>query len=66
MRTAVSPVTENSPYLRIKEAQDRYRVSHSHLYSLAKDGKITLRKLGGRTLIAVAEMEKLLQTGDVA
>jgi len=57
---AAAPITAPPPYLRIKEAQDRYRVSHSHLYSLAKEGKITLRKLGGRTLIAVAEMEKLL------
>lgn len=48
------------PFQTVPEAAATFRVSRSSLYSLAKAGKIRLRKLGGRTLVDTSEILAML------
>jgi excisionase family DNA binding protein len=46
--------------LRINEVCKAYGVSRSTVYKLAKEGKLRLSKIGGRSLIRVDDAEALL------
>ncbi|TIM37652.1 helix-turn-helix domain-containing protein [Mesorhizobium sp.] len=46
-------------FLTIKETKAAIPVSHDKLYKLIKAGKLEVRKLGRRTLISVASIERL-------
>lgn len=47
--------------LRVNDACDALSVSRSHLYAMAARGEIKLLHIGGRTLIAMAEIRRLLK-----
>jgi excisionase family DNA binding protein len=47
-------------YLTINEAIQRYRCSRAHLYALKNRGLLRLYKLGGRSLISVAEVDNVV------
>ena len=57
---SLAQVNDEPKDLRIDEAAERFRVSRAFLYSKAKDGRFPIRKLGGRSLILVADIERLL------
>ncbi len=48
---------------RIPDACAALQISRSHLYELAKEGKIKLVKIGDRTLVPEAELERLANEG---
>jgi excisionase family DNA binding protein len=48
---------------RIKDACMALSVSRSHVYDLAAAGKLKLVKIGGRTLIPDAEVQRLANEG---
>ena len=48
---------------RIKPACDALGISRSHLYALAKRGRIRLVRLGGRTVVPESEIERVLREG---
>ena len=54
------PLTAEPRFLRINEACEQFRISRSHLYELAKEGGIRIRKLGGRSLVTTADFQRLL------
>jgi excisionase family DNA binding protein len=47
--------------LQIREVIEVYGISRSHVYELAKEGQLPIRKLGRRSLIDVADIEALLR-----
>jgi excisionase family DNA binding protein len=48
---------------RIKPACDALGISRSHLYALAKRGRIRLVRLGGRTVVPESEIERVKGVG---
>jgi excisionase family DNA binding protein len=48
---------------RINDACDALQISRSHLYALAAAGKIKLIRIGGRTLVPEAEIDRLAEEG---
>lgn len=48
---------------RIKEACDVMGLSRSTIYNLAAQGKLRIRKVAGRSLIARSDLLALLGTG---
>lgn len=48
--------------LTIPEACERLRISRATLYKLVKRGAITLVKVGGKSLVPEAAIQKLLNT----
>ena len=57
---ATSPTDCTPAALSIKEACRYAAIGQTKLYSLIKDGKLTKRKLGRRTVILRAELDALL------
>ncbi len=58
------PSAVNSPRARrINDACDALQISRSHLYALAAAGKIKLIRIGGRTLVPEAEIDRLAEEG---
>lgn len=53
------------PFQTIREAARTFRVSRSTLYALAAAGKLPIRKVGGRSLIATSDMLALMGLADV-
>ena len=55
----------NYPRARhINDACDALQISpRSHLYALAADGKIKLIRIGSRTLVPEAELDRLVEQG---
>ena len=51
---------------RMKDAERVSGVSKSKLYQLAADGKLTLTRVGGRTLVPDAELQRLINEGCAA
>lgn len=49
--------------LRVNDAARLYGVSRSTLYKLFSEGKLKPTMIGGRRLVPVAEMERLLAEG---
>jgi excisionase family DNA binding protein len=48
---------------RVNDACDVLQISRSHLYTLAAAGKIKLIRIGGRTLVPDAEIDRLVEQG---
>jgi excisionase family DNA binding protein len=48
---------------RINPACGALGISRSHLYALAKRGRIRLVRLGGRTVVPESEIERVLREG---
>jgi excisionase family DNA binding protein len=49
---------------RVNDACDALQISRSHLYTLAAAaGKIKLIRIGGRTLVPEAEIDRLAEEG---
>lgn len=44
----------------VPEALAAIGIGRTNLYSLAKEGKIDLRKLGGRTLVTAESLHRLI------
>ena len=59
-RTAASP-RRSSPYLTIPEAAELLQTKRQRIDDLLSQGRLTRVKDGGRTLIAVEELERYLQ-----
>ena len=49
-----------SPVLSVTEAIDYTRLSRPTIFNLMRDGKLTRLKVGGRTLIAKSDLDRLL------
>jgi excisionase family DNA binding protein len=49
--------------LTVREACERLRISRATLYNLAKDGKITFVKIGGKSLIRDDVIHRLIARG---
>lgn len=52
---------EHQIFFTVAEAKDILRVSRSNLYSLIAKGVITPSKLGGKTLIARSEIDRVVE-----
>jgi excisionase family DNA binding protein len=50
--------------LRINDFCKAYGVSRSTVYKLAAEGRLPLRKIGGRSLIRIEDAEALLTGGE--
>ena len=50
--------------LRINDFCKAYGVSRSTVYKLATEGRLPLRKIGGRSLIRIEDAEALLTGGE--
>jgi excisionase family DNA binding protein len=48
---------------RVNDACDALQISRSHLYALAAAGMIKLIRIGGRTLVPEAEIDRLAEEG---
>jgi excisionase family DNA binding protein len=62
----MTPSTVNTGMPRAWRVNDfcmAYGISRSKLYELAKEGKIRLVKIGGRTLVPASEGERLIAEG---
>jgi excisionase family DNA binding protein len=46
--------------LRVSDACRTLSISRSHLYALAAKGGVKLTRVGGRTLVTMAEINRLL------
>lgn len=51
---------------RMKDASRVSGVSKSKLYQLAADGRLKLSRVGGRTLVPHAELQRLINEGSAA
>ena len=51
---------------RMRDAERVSGVSKSKLYQLAADGKLKLTRVGGRTLVPDAELQRLITEGFAA
>lgn len=60
---AVKQETPRKKAWRLDEASRASGLSRSYLYKLEKLGKIKLIRIGGRTLLADAELDRLLKSG---
>jgi len=47
----------------VREACERLTISRSYFYALNKTGRIKTIKLGGRRIILIKEIERLLKEG---
>jgi len=56
-------VLASSVALTINEACDYMRVSRSTIYNLAKNNKLPIRKVAGRSLILRSDIHSLLGVG---
>lgn len=57
-----SPSTITKPiYVRVTDVPLVFGFSKRHLYRLVEQGKITLRKFGGMSLVKVTEVEDLIE-----
>lgn len=56
-------MTKIAPYLTIREAAEVFRISRSTIYAHAQCGRLPLKKFGGRTLIASADLVAMLEGG---
>ncbi|MER9166216.1 helix-turn-helix domain-containing protein [Mesorhizobium australicum] len=52
------------PFLPLITAAELLGVSPSSLYRMESEGKLTFNKLGGRTLVAVSSLVKLIDTAE--
>ena len=48
---------------RVNDACVALQISRSHLYALAGAGKIKLIRIGGRTLVPEAEIDRIAEEG---
>lgn len=54
----------NYPRARhVNDACEALQISRSHLYALAASGKIKLIRIGSRTLVPEAEIDRLAEQG---
>ena len=44
----------------VREACAAMRISHSHFYTLVNDKRLRLTKLGGKTVVARSEIDRVL------
>lgn len=52
--------------LTVREACERLRISRAMLYKLVKQGKLSLLKVGGKSLVTEEALDALLQAGTAA
>lgn len=52
------------PFLPLLAAAELLGLSPSSLYRMESEGKLTFNKLGGRTLVTVGSLMKLIETAD--
>lgn len=61
------PIEQTSPFeviaFRIPDAVKASGLSRSTIYELAAAGKLKLSRIGGRTLVPRAELERLIAAG---
>lgn len=62
-RDRKSPAPSQRRARRINDACEALQISRSHLYALASAGRIKLIRIGGRTLVPEAEIDRLAQDG---
>jgi excisionase family DNA binding protein len=64
------PIEQTSPFeviaFRIPDAVKASGLSRSTIYELAASGKLKLSRIGGRTLVPRAELERLIAAGQKA
>jgi excisionase family DNA binding protein len=60
---AIRPAPNRRRARRVNDACDALQISRSHLYALAAAGKIKLIRIGGRTLVPEAEIDRLAEEG---
>lgn len=64
------PIEQTSPFeviaFRIPDAVKASGLSRSTIYELAAAGKLKLSRIGGRTLVPRAELERLIAAGQKA
>ncbi len=53
-------------YLSISQIEEKYHVSYGTIYRRFESGELTKVKNGGRTLVEVAELERVLKKGRLA
>ena len=53
---------QNKLSVTIPEAVSMTGIGRSKLYILARDGKITFRKIGKRTIVLVSDLERLVNS----
>ncbi len=51
---------EESKYKSLRMVVLEYDISRNMLYAFHKSGKITLKKLGGRTFVSISELDALM------
>lgn len=62
--TKAEPVAPPPPVLHnVEEAMTKLRISRSALYALMAAGRLKRVKIGGRTFIAAAEIERVVADG---
>jgi excisionase family DNA binding protein len=49
--------------LTVKEACERLRISRATLYNLVRKGKVTIVKIGGKSLIREEDIDRLIAVG---
>jgi excisionase family DNA binding protein len=52
--------------LSVKEAGDYLRISAQGIYNRINQGRITYSKIGGRVVIKLSTLEKLVEQGQVS
>jgi hypothetical protein len=62
-RDGATPWRER-PYLSMKDAAEIAVCSRSSLYTAAGDGRLSLRRLNGRTLVETASLISFLDTAE--
>lgn len=64
------PIEQTAPFeviaFRIPDAVKASGLSRSTIYELAAAGKLKLSRIGGRTLVPRAELERLIAAGQKA
>lgn len=50
----------------VPEALTAIGIGRTNLYKLAKEGKLDLRKVGGRTLVTAASLHRLVEEAEAA
>ncbi|WP_294121009.1 helix-turn-helix domain-containing protein [Sphingomonas sp.] len=58
----------NSPKIAytVPEAMSAIGIGRTFLYRLAKQGRLDLRRVGGRTLVTAASLQRLIDEAEVA
>lgn len=57
-----TPVELTPIAVRVNDAARMSGLSRSRLYELAKDGRLPMKKVTGRTLIMVDDLRRLIET----